>query len=705
VSRAFFDSVHADPWAQDFLDLTTLNAHATAAIEEAIEHIRRTARDEARSLRSTSIVILGPPGAGKTHLFARLRRKLGPRGVFVLVRPLVHAEMTPRFVLGEIVRQLAFTTPRGLSQAHALVGSVLGRLDGVGPGFPTTVLAEYKALAPPERAARIERAIERLLAIWPELDASYLARLLGVPFEDPQTARALLAWLAGIDCDHSQLSRIGASASLGDTRALPALRTLAAACSLGSPIVLVFDQLENLMDASGAGLRLRAYANLAAEYVDTLRGSVLVHLALDSEWTRGIEPTFNLAQQSRIVMRRELLALPKSSERQALLRLYHQQVLKPKAAFPWPLGAARAERLCNDPGYTPRMLLIEFRDALHAAANEDLAAQQQDSESTAADAPAADAAPASTPAPESSQRTTPDRRDVASEWLGRLRSARDAVRNASADRVPLHSARLADGVLALGRFVPGLVIKAKARPPAQLAIESGEEIERVAILQESNHRSLAAVLARLTRLAEQSSVVVLRERARELPASWTEPLRRKALLLASRRARWIDIDAEDCARILSLASFLQAARSGDVSDSRGQAVTEAEVIEWVEATLDVASWPLSLALTRTAPVLRDERAAEPKVVAQEEEEREVPESFIKELAPDIKRRRRPLPADRFSALPTLQRLRVASFERLVREVLRVDPEATRASVLAELDAAGDHVRWIGRSIVFLREHE
>lgn len=707
MSQAFFDSVHADPWAQDFLDLTSLNAHATAAIEEAIEHIRRTARDEARSLRSTSIVILGPPGAGKTHLFARLRRKLGPRGVFVLVRPLVHAEMTPRFVLGEIVRQLAFTSPRGMSQAHALVGSVLGRVDGVGPGFPSTVLAEYKDLPPVERAARLERALERLLAIWPELDASYLARLLEVPFENPQTARSLLAWLSGVDCDHSQLQRIGASASLGDSRALPALRTLAAACSLGAPIVLVFDQLENLMDASGAGLRLRAYANLAAEYVDTLRGSVLVHLALDSEWSRGIEPTFNLAQQSRIVMRREVLALPKSNERQALLRLYHQQVRRPKAAFPWPLGAARVERLCNDPGYTPRMLLIEFRDALHAATHEELAAaaQQQASESAAAVAPAGEAPPESTPEPESAQRTAPDRRDVASEWLGRLRSSRDAVRNASADRVPLHSARLADGVLALGRFVPGLVIKAKARPPAQLAIESGEEIERVAILQESNHRSLDAVLARLARLAEQSNVVVLRESARELPASWTETVRRKAQLLASQRARWIDIDAEDCARILTLASFLQAARSGDVTDSRGQAVTEAEVIEWVEATLDVASWPLSLALTRTAPPPPVQKEAEPRAAAEEDDERSVPESFIKELAPDIKRRRRGLPADRFSALPTLQRLRVASFERLVREVLRVDPEATRASVLAELDAAGDHVRWIGRSIVFLREHE
>jgi DNA replication protein DnaC len=84
VSRAFFESVHADPWSQDFLDLTVLNARATEAIEDAIERVRRTARAQARALRSTSIVILGPPGAGKTHLFARLRRKLGPRGVFVL---------------------------------------------------------------------------------------------------------------------------------------------------------------------------------------------------------------------------------------------------------------------------------------------------------------------------------------------------------------------------------------------------------------------------------------------------------------------------------------------------------------------------------------------------------------------------------------------------------------------------------------------
>jgi hypothetical protein len=694
VRHAFFDSVHADPWAQDFLDLPTLNARATGAVEEAVEHVRRTARAEASGLRSTSIVILGPPGAGKTHLFARLRRKLGPRGVFVLIRPLVHAEMTPRFVLGEIVRQLAFTVPRGLSQTHALVGSLLGRLDGVGPGFPSMVLAEYAELSPPERAERLVVAVERMLALWPELDEGYLTRLLEVPFAPAVTGRALLAWLSGADCDESQLERIGAATSLGETRSLPALRTLAAACALGAPIVLVFDQLENLMDASGAGLRLRAYANLASEYVDTMRGSVLVHLALDSEWDRGIEPTFNMAQRSRIVMRRELLSLPKSAEREALLRLYYQQVRRPKAAFPWPLGATRVERLCHDPGYTPRMLLTEFRDALDLVNDELAAGAAQAPARERGAAPASEPASASSAAPESAPRSRPDRRDIASDWLLRLRSAREAVRTAEGERVPLHAARLADGVLALGRFVPGLVVTPKAKPPAQLTLEVGDELERVAILQESNHRSLAAVLSRLARLTDQGNVVALRERARDLPPSWTETRSRRTALLATERARWIDIDAEDCARILALASFLQAARSGDVTDSRGQSVLEHEVVEWIQATLDVASWPLALALRG------DHSNAEE--VDDEGPERGVPESFIQELGG---KGRRELPTERLTALPTLQKLRVASFERLVREVLRVDPEATRASVLAELDAAGDNVRWLGRSIVFLREHE
>jgi hypothetical protein len=695
VSRSFFEAVHADPWARDFLDLATLNAHASQSVEDAVERLRGAARSEARSLRSTSLVILGPPGAGKTHLFARLRRKLGPRAVFVLVRPLVHTEMTPRFVLGEIVRQLAFAEPRGLPQASALVGAFLGRLDGVGPAFPSAVLNEYTSLSEEDRSERLETALEGILALCPEVDETYLARLLRVPFAPSPVARAQLAWLSGMDCDDEQLRRIGATAPLGDARALSALRTLAATAALGSPLVLVFDQLENLMDASGGGPRLRAYANLVSELVDTLRGTVLVQLALDSEWNRGIEPTFNPAQRSRIIMRREVLALPQPAERRALLELYYRQLLTPKGPFPWPLGAARLDELASAPAQTPRMLLSEFKAALDRSSDELASARElDDTRANGAEEP-----PPSSRAPESTQRQAPARRDIASDWLARLRGAREMVQAASVERLPLHPARLADGLLVLGRFVPGLAVNARAKPPAQLSLERGDGVERVAILQESNHRSLAAVLARLTRLTEQSRVLVLRERARELPESWTEARSRRSVLLATGRARWLDVEAEDCARLLALASFLQAARSGDVDDSRGQPVSEEEVLEWVEATLDVASWPLCFALGGRSSAAT--AAAEPSAGSDPHHEKP-PRSYIQELGGGA---RRPALPERATALPTLQKLRVASFERLVREVLRVDPQATRASVLAELDAAGEHVRWLGRSIVFLRGHE
>src|SRR4051794_17969866 len=98
MTATFLDSLHADPWAEQFVDLPSLNSSVSEAIERSIAKTRTVARTEPQALRSSSLVVLGPPGAGKTHLFSRLRSRLGPHAVFVHLRPLVHMEITPRFV-------------------------------------------------------------------------------------------------------------------------------------------------------------------------------------------------------------------------------------------------------------------------------------------------------------------------------------------------------------------------------------------------------------------------------------------------------------------------------------------------------------------------------------------------------------------------------------------------------------------------------
>src|SRR5690606_11864153 len=127
MTLAFLDNVHADPWSETFVDLPTLNGDPSDSLEATILELRQVAKQQPQALRSTSTVVLGPPGAGKTHLFSRLRRRLGPRAVFVHIRPLVGSEMTPRLVLSETTKQLGYAT-NGLRQVDALVGYALAHV-------------------------------------------------------------------------------------------------------------------------------------------------------------------------------------------------------------------------------------------------------------------------------------------------------------------------------------------------------------------------------------------------------------------------------------------------------------------------------------------------------------------------------------------------------------------------------------------------
>lgn len=649
MSRAFLDAVHADPWSDDFVDLATLNEGASDAIEEAIAKLRATAREEPRALRSTSLVVLGSPGAGKTHLFARLRRRIGPRAVFVHIRPLVHAEMTPRFLLGEIVSQLAHTT-QGLPQISALVGSLLAYLDGASTGFPTTFLEAYAEMSEKSREERLDADLERALEQWPELDESYLRRLLRAPFATGPTRRALLAWLSGRDCDVAQLQRIGATASLSEDIAPIAIRTLAMVAAPGAPIVLVFDQLENLVEGGAVGSRLLAYAHLTSELVDTVRGLTLVHMALDSEWDRGIEPTLNPSQRSRLVMRRETLALPTAKEREELLRLWCQKLPDPAESFPWPLGESRLARLKAQPGLTPRMLLLECRRALDGEPEFE----------TATTSPA-------------DQKADNDE-GLQGEWDSCLSRSRRALSDAAEQRTGLDSARLADGLLCAGRFLADAEIAPDKQGRARLTLKTGQQRAHLAILAEGHPKSLGSALSKLTILAKDTSIIVIRERARELPPTWKDTLAKRRALLASGRARWVDLDPDDCANLLALDELLQAARSGDVTNSQGEALTEDVVVAWVASELDVSAWPIMKDLV-AAPAEVEGAEVEPSVA----------------LGPSE------------HSLLTLKRLRVASIDRLVREVIRLEPKATRASVQAELEAAGKRVSWFGRAIVCVKD--
>jgi len=685
-----FDNGHTDPWTKTFVDLPELNARATQAIAAAIRDVSAAARRGKNELRAKSILVLGPAGAGKTHLFARLRRTFGPRAVFVHLRPLVGTEMTPRYVLGQIVQQLTYEVPEGLKQLDVLVGSSLAHLDGSPPEYPRSFLDEVAALDDVERRKRLDVALESLLERHPEADETYLQRLLDAPFMKPTLQRAARAWLEGRELEDAQMSRLGVRSSIPDERILAALQTLGVFAAPGAPIVLVFDQLENLVDAEAAGPRIRAYGNLVSELFDTLRGYVLVQMALDSEWQRGIQPLLSEAQRTRLAGHVEVMSLPTPDERRELMKRWVEQLSVRDAPFPWPFGERRVSAWCRAPGMTPRMLLLSCKQALALGADAD---EEDD--------------------PPTTERTAEEATDAASDddaldvlWEEHLVSARAALDEAAADRRAADPARIIGGMACALRFVDATkTSRVDARQPLQILARIGPFVHAVALLHQTHWKAVLSALERVAESTATGAVLVARERALEFPPTWKKVIAAKAAL-EKKGARWLTLQHDDAASLLALESFLAAATSRDLENGSGRAFAESEAVDWLRRERRVAEWPFVAALVG-AP--EDAEAPPPDAapkVAGHAPTTAAPGSAAAsaaegESAPDAAEERAGARVDATATTVRvcLQQLGVASLDRLVREVARLGPAVTRAEVEGVLVTMRDRVRWFGRSIV------
>jgi len=270
-------------------------------------------------------------------------------------------------------------------------------------------------------------------------------------------------------------------------------------------------------------------------------------------------------------------------------------------------------------------------------------------------------------------------------WEKHLESARGALDEAGEDRRSADPGRLVGGMACALRFANGVTTtRVDARQHLQLLARLGERTHAIGLLHQTHPRSAITALERAADALTKDAVVLMRERAIEFPPTWKKV---KATLVAvvQKGARWITLERDDTARLLALESFLAAAKSRDLEDASGRAFDDREVTEWIARALRVAEWPLVSAIAGLPGDDADEGAApserSPKAPASP--------TGAGDTAATIK--------------ACLGQLRVASLERLVREVVRAKPDATRTEVVTALEAMPEHVRWFGRSIVGVQE--
>jgi hypothetical protein len=662
----------ADPWETDLFDVASINAEVSDRIFAELQRVTRETDDTAKTPRASVTIALGTAGAGKTHLFARLRNRVGLAACFVHVRPLFATMPTPRLVLGQILDALGTrSTPNGLSQIDVLAGAALGRALGIGRR-PNVAIDDLRDA--PDRDARLAAAAESLERQVQGLHGPTLRHVLRMPFADGMERQARLRLLEGEELTDEEAASLGMRnefpVKLPDAHVPRAISTLSRLASLGAPLVVAFDQLENL-DPGGDASRVLAFGHLLAELYDTAPGMVVLLLSLDDLWRHRIAPALPEAVRARIGRETRALRNPTPEEKDALLAGWRER--DPSLAgkpFPAPFSETSWNSWRAETSATPRILLEEL-DAWAAGERSDAPAPGVEGAAGIEGIEGVDGVAASAAGAAASD---VDPAMAVDDALARhIAEAHDEIGRAGATH-PVPAERLRAALHQLLLLAKASVTSAEG----EMEFEHARKRRCVVMAQQSHHISLAAALKRAL---DNPAAVAIRETRVPLPESWTVCRKLQSQLAAA--GRWRSLEVSEMAWVLGLHDLVAAGRSGDVVASGGKAVAPGEV----EARCAVLAKEGPLLHSLVAPFARPARGG-----ARATTTKKSATSRGDDAAPD---------APVTSASMVVARLGVASVDRVLREVRRKQPDATRAGTLAALEN-DPNVEILGPSMVAWR---
>jgi hypothetical protein len=319
------NAVHeSEIWAEEPGAISDVESIHRGAFDLLREDLGIVTRDHSHATRVRFLV--GQGGAGKSHLFSRLRRSLAGGAIFVFASnpPQRPAALLP-WILDKVIAGLRRPRVEGAAVKE------YSQLEGL------------LLLLLRERLGLPDHDIDAMNAFWADVGddirADYLGRLHRFLVEkgyEPQSLRGLLAvmraetrdvafrWLGGsTNLMPEDLRAVGQAQPLEDEEGVALLRRLGELSRLaGTPIVLVLDQLDLMTEKA----QVDAFQRLLFTLINESRNwYVVIGLIGDKYdlWTRNLTEALRtrlMATGGGVLPVIELTAIADPAERLSLLR-------------------------------------------------------------------------------------------------------------------------------------------------------------------------------------------------------------------------------------------------------------------------------------------------------------------------------------------------------------------------------------------------
>ncbi|MFH1112694.1 MAG: hypothetical protein V1792_02120 [Pseudomonadota bacterium] len=384
----FVDVAVGDPWKSAAPDVLSVNREAFAGLVKLVGVLERTP--------SIAALVLGEAGSGKTHLIKRLISVQGNDLVFVYVHPMKDHRRVFSSLLQVVISALEREPPGGPQQA------VKTGLELMAAHVLAAVFEDYLQKHPDDGGRTYLQTVKRrpwkifsfknfpkwspLLAYAP----GYLSRhaslrghtagtILKVFFHylDESKREAAVAYLSGSDPDDEGAGLLGIKPTEGDftveaqeDRSKQILKTLGSLLTFYRPMILCFDQLENL-DTEPL---IASFGRLINDIVNEVDNVLPVGFVRAETWDVRMAPHLDAASKGRISSNVFHLKGLKREEAMEIVRARldwaYSSESRPRPGDFHPLQRAELERRLL--GLTsPRDVLIEANRMFREATLED----------------------------------------------------------------------------------------------------------------------------------------------------------------------------------------------------------------------------------------------------------------------------------------------------------------------------------------------
>lgn len=383
LPNPFAAAVARDAWQPAEADVPAIHAKAFDRCLQAVDYVRRQAA-------STSVLLYGDPGSGKTHVLARLRSHLlrpeaavEPQAAFVFVRLQTSGRTIWRHLRRCMVDDLLRAPRAGLAQLETFTLRRLARLYGINDERGWWQWLHEELPNPADRLRELAPALEQLWAderLSLDLRRAIEQRLTG------QHPALVAAWLRGEPLEAADRASLGLRAPADDDddaeeRARLFILELCRLAGHDLPIVVCFDQVEALQEHKQDLAGVFAFGQLVAALHD-LTNNVLILSCIQSTFMETFKQAIRQSDRDRTASfpLGSVVLEPLSWEQAVRLvsrRLDNQPALatirSQHGGGLWPLDELELRGVVGSIGTTPRRLLAACADRFEALRGQPIA--------------------------------------------------------------------------------------------------------------------------------------------------------------------------------------------------------------------------------------------------------------------------------------------------------------------------------------------